>query len=111
MGLDNFWILDGDSPAFDPPLNLCGGMLSAHGEGSFRGKVYNDFFEDHVAGLSLYDEEICNFDLQYAADALEEVEWEEGFQEKYELTPEELHGLKRMFRAYADAGARLVSWY
>ena len=32
---------------------LCGGMFSGHGNGSFRGKVYNDFVEE-ITRESLY---------------------------------------------------------
>jgi hypothetical protein len=50
MGLDSIWKMpDGvNHPAFEPALDLCGGLFSGFGQGSFRGKVYNEFIE-HVS--------------------------------------------------------------
>jgi len=109
MGLDNFWYQN-DAPegtppmglSFDPPLNLCGGMFSAHGEGSFRGKVYADLIHE-VSEIDIYGD-LSNEQVKQIADALE-------FQLTLANPNLDIHDLARMFRAYADAGAVLVAWY
>ena len=56
MGLDSFWrhpIEGTPDLEFNPPLTLCGGMLSGNGQGSFRGKVYEDVIKS-ITGVSLY---------------------------------------------------------
>ena len=131
MGLDNFWVYSDDSRDvyaldFDPPLRLCGGMCSANGSGSFRGKVYEAFIEA-TTGESLYQDRIPNERIKKMATLLESVpendietpEREElgeiapGLQAFRTTHPDinELRDLKRMFRAYADAGAALVAWW
>lgn len=121
MGLDSYWRKPADKehtqpPVFEPELRLCGGMLSGHGAGSFRGKVYSDLVE-RVTGESLYQEVIDNATVCKMADALDK--WEPvpepasiyGRQVQWAYTIEELRDLKRMFRAYADAGYELGGWW
>jgi hypothetical protein len=121
VGLDSIWGSETPiiEPVFDPPLNLCGGLFYGHGSGSFRGKVYAEIIEA-VSGISLYREKIPNSDVVKIADALEGTPFEiakEYFvkyygddknQEKTDEKNKQAYGdLKRMFRAYADAGATL----
>lgn len=100
MGLDNFW-----SAAVEGDFNVCGGMFSGHGNESFRGKVYSDLVE-RVTGVSLYEDSIDNGTILDMADKLEEAA---------KADPEgpggEVTRLAQMFRAHADAGHSLSSWY
>ena len=120
MGLDNYWLMPeenefGDKPdshpIFDPPLRLCGGMLSGNGCPSFRGKVYAGFVES-VSGFSLY-KDLSNEQVKQIAEALEGQISEESRSQFWEEddTPETINDLRRMFRTYADHGARLVAWW
>ena len=114
MGLDNYWVRPGseDIVYLDEAkeLKLCGGLFSAHGNGSFRGKVYDNFISD-VTGVSLYEDRIENERIKEMADKLERIKWDDEFEEKYEITKQEFEDLKKMFRLYADAGCDLISWY
>jgi hypothetical protein len=134
MGLDSFWaLLQGtEPPRFDPPLRLCGGMLSGDGNGSFRGKVDNCAVSG-VAGISLYQERMPNADARRIATALEDYlatgdggfeydEWpprarrvrgscREEIELRRRYTDAEWADLARMFRAYADLGAELIGWW
>lgn len=103
-------------------------MLSGHGEGSFRGKVYNVFVK-HFTGYSLYTDH-SNEEVTDIAETLEQLTWEalddvdvdpeivlraevpdtfhggyHGFRDR-----QEFEDFKHMFRKYADAGAELVAW-
>lgn len=125
MGLDCYWVWITQNPPdeetakkvkFDPPLNLCGGMFSGHGEGSFRGKMYADFIES-VTNYSLYNLVTLNQDVKEIAKKLRELketlpepELKKLCEEK-EITLEEFYDLLRMFEVYADAGASIYSWY
>lgn len=104
-------------------------MLSGHGKGSFRGKVYNVFIK-HFTDYSLYSN-LSNEGVTEIADALEDVEWSdletvdvdpdtvsrkevpESFQDGYHgfRSREEFEDFKTMFRRYADIGAELEAWY
>jgi hypothetical protein len=114
MGLDSYWELPegAEAPTFEPELNLCGGMLSGHGGGSFRGKVY-DSAVAHITGQTLYEYVIHNDKVKEMADKLEaapdESFYEKGWQDF--LNDEVIADLKRMFRGYADAGASLKGWW
>lgn len=127
MGLDNYWIHPETSEVmelpFQPPLKLVGGVFSEHGNGSFRGKVYNAFIVA-VTGQSLYQDLIPNAVVREMATALEsvserDVEFFRGEswgpincpnrERASYLSVEVLRDLKRMFLAYADAGAALES--
>jgi hypothetical protein len=118
MGLDSIWKMPEyeqfkmHHPVFDPPLKLCGGILSCNGKYSFRGKVYSEIISK-VWGCGLYLEEISNSDIREIATALESAKYKdlkefypyEGFGES------EFNDLVRMFRVYADAGASLIGWW
>lgn len=112
MGLDCVWNIRLDNqhrPAFEPPLNLCGGLLSGNGEGSFRGKVYNEFIQE-MTGHSLYSD-LSADDVADIADKLEALPEDTKFSGLYEISNEAFHDLRRMFRAYALIGAGLFAWY
>ena len=127
MGLDSYWVdpetRDVMELVFQLTLKLVGGVLSEHGNGSFRGKVYNAFIEA-VTGQSLDQDLIPNAVVREMATALEnvlnaDIEPILVPGQSNDLKPErrthpsveELHDLKRMFRAYASAGAALDgSW-
>ena len=110
MGLDNYWIMPGDKPhpSFDPPLNLCGGLFSANGVESFRGKVYSKFCEE-IMGINLYSESISPKDLLTAAEKLNC--WMSTKSTYEEINEKEINDLYRMFFTYASLGASLESWY
>ena len=134
MGLDNYWVKiidsgdgreiipmdelpDGERPAFDPPLYVCGGLFSG-GDYSFRGKVYVGLILE-VTGYSLYDEHIENDGILAIADALEDFIARHDADLEAALTnlscfcerePEEVRDLARMFRAFGEAGAALEAW-
>lgn len=116
MGLDNYWTLpEGKEVKFDPPLKLVGGLFSGHGEGSFRGKVYNDFFEQ-VTGFSLYTnltpEQVDQASIildSLGDDQIQELA-EEYLDDWYD--PEQhVRDLQRMFYKYACEGASLEASY
>lgn len=108
MGLDSFWKCK-KKIKFDPPLKLIGGMFSGHGEGSFRGKVYDLFIYD-ISDISLYQSEISNADVVRIADALDKHVCDDScnFDDDAHAN---LNDLRRMFRTYADAGAVLIGWW
>ena len=116
MGLDNYWKVGDkevgeDDVTFEPPLHLCGGMCSGNGQSSFRGKVYAELIEG-VTGYSLYEEKLMNGEVCRIASQLENTPWSEAKEhDTWDITEEEYEDLKRMFRAYADAGAILLSWW
>lgn len=112
MGLDSIWKMpdEQDHPVFEPNLNLCGGLFSGFGQGSFRGKVYNDFIE-YVSGVSLYQEEMENGDVRRIATALATYTPTDADLKAYEITFDEVHDLYRMFTEYGDVGATLVGWW
>lgn len=115
MGLDNYWVKPDSYKTFKlseaEGLNICGGMVSEHGCGSFRGKVYNQYVEE-ITGVSLYQDRIYNYAVQQMAEALEGADCPADFieQEDYD-GQEEWNDLVKMFCLYADAGADLVAFY
>jgi hypothetical protein len=125
MGLDNAWVLPGKDngcskkhPNFDPPLNLVGGMFSGYGRCSFRGKVYSDRIEK-ITGESLYQQGIPNTTIRKMAAKLREFRATEEFFHDYHCWQgdtfdrflSEINDIRRMFIAYADAGASLAGWW
>jgi hypothetical protein len=119
MGLDSFWVieeekimgphLEGQEPEevkFEPHLNLCGGLYSEHGQRSFRGKVYNYFFEDRF-GVSLYRELISNDEVRKISEMLDNVDIRTlGNGERMWF-----HDMRRMFKKYSKAGYSLLGWW
>lgn len=122
MGLDSYfanedWPEDEEGKMIVPEMEdaddiaLVGGILSGHGvNGSFRGKVYNEYVQD-VTGESLYQERVPNDVVRQMADALEAYEW--GGDEDYwrPEDAEEADALARVFRHFADEGAELWGWW
>lgn len=115
MGLDNYWKKSKDEAGVvEGEFKICGGMLSGHGNESFRGKVYAQFVED-VTEVSLYGDphtcEIPNETVKKMAEDLEGMEWRDSYIENYDIEEEEFKDLVKMFRLHADAGHYLVAWY
>ena len=109
MGLDNYWMKNKEELGeVEGEFKICGGMLSGHGNDSFRGKVYFRFIED-VCNENLYDEMIPNETVKQMADDLEATEWRDSYIENYDIEEEEFKDLVKMFRIHADAGHYLVS--
>ena len=99
-------------PTFDPPLNLCGGIFSDNGSGSFRGKVYEGVIQEVTNGeVSLYVEQMPNADVRKISDAFNAVSWIQPICTRHELSTEGYLDLQRMFQAYADAGYCLAGWW
>ena len=115
MGLDNYWMKNKEElGTIEGEINVCGGMLSGHGNDSFRGKVYHRFVED-VTEVSLYGDrdtnEIPIETVKKMADDLEATEWRDSYIENYDIEEQEFKDLVRMFRLHADAGHYLVASY
>jgi hypothetical protein len=108
MGLDNFWRLpEGKQPpVFMPSLRLSGGLLTEHGERSFRGSRYNDVVVA-VTGVSLYNEATLHEEVCRMSEKLDQHPWDS----EWNVTHEEYGDLQRMFRGYAEAGADLLGWW
>lgn len=130
MGLDNYFErtegTGSQEISFPDGLRLCGGMLSGHGsDGSFRGKVYTEFFRENV-GVDLYS----NFNPGQVAEVtmrLAEIvkthagqAWgEEGWQEDapseklgyYGVTAQEVRDLMSLFNAASEQRLQLVASY
>ena len=122
MGLDSYWYhdewtdedgnVDAEQVPYPKDISLIGGMLSGHGDGSFRGKSYNTFIEN-VTGVSLYQHEIDSETVMRMAEELERASWED-VQDRVGAAPrdeEEFEDLRTMFRFYADRGAILCGWW
>lgn len=99
----------------DPPLGeqtgIVGGMMSRHGNGSFRGKVYDSFVSEHT-GYSLYDD-LSNDELTDLADELDALDPDAIEFDRFwhPDTADQFESLRVMFRHYADVGAETVAWY
>lgn len=115
MGLDSFWepSLRADGSECKEPkikVNLCGGMFSGNGSGSFRGKVYDDVVAG-ITGTSLYEERIKNPGVRDMASALEAATYKEAKSYDKDITKQEWEDLVKMFKAYAEAGYNLCGWW
>ncbi|MCD6253133.1 MAG: hypothetical protein J7J80_01840 [Thermotogae bacterium] len=110
MGLDCFWMDKRGNTVylkFEPPLNLTGGLCSEHGNGSFRGKVYEDVIRE-LTGHTLYVE-LDECEIKDIAEKLERAKLSEieGLIER-----DEFEDLKRMFKEYSRVrGIRLVPYF
>jgi len=97
-------------------ISLCGGMMSANGQGSFRGKVYSDFVEE-VTGESLYQERIPNKTVRtmsykltkYIEDNTEKTHDPDAY--NYGLSWQEAKDLAKWFRATAWNDADVIGWW
>jgi hypothetical protein len=101
-------------------------MFSGHGsDGSFRGKVYNDFFSKEL-DCSLYDD----MDSEQVAECAKKLEtllaahpteaWDDkGWRSDVPsselgysgVTNQELRDLAKLFRAASEQHLKLVAWY
>ena len=116
MGLDNFWSSEPEEfISFDPELKLTGGVFSRSGQGSFRGKVYTEFFREEL-NVDLHND-FSSKEVEEIADRFQELEWKEEWSEmeypenRYPTTEQEFEDLKRMFIAYAQTECNLVAIY
>jgi hypothetical protein len=131
MGLDNYFERTSASPenvSFPDGLRLCGGMFSGHGStGSFRGKVYREFFSENL-GVDLYNEatpamvsfiteQLAALIIEYPDQAWDgnEKQWvpdapsaELGY---YGVTAQEVKDLATLFHAASEQKLKLVSSY
>ena len=128
MGLDNYFRPSEQTeqePTFPEGLKLCGGMFSGHGsDGSFRGKVYAEFFEQ-VLATDLYIEQSPE-QIKATAEKLQTVlkehpdqAWDNVWREDapsdklgyYGVTHSEIQDLAKLFEAAAEQSLKLVAWY
>lgn len=89
--------------------HIVGGMYSAHGCGSFRGKCYSRIVES-VTGQSLY-EEINAETIKEMAIKLEDAEYQDSWKDNFGVTREAWDAIVKMFRVYANGGASLHAWH
>jgi hypothetical protein len=116
MGLDNYWRKDewqtiDQKPTPDLDKRLMGGLLSGHGNGSFRGKVYNDFVKE-MSAHTLYKDQ-CPREVKKIANLLQKTEWDDvknNFQGRPD-SKEEFEAFRDMFVFYAEHDARLEASY
>lgn len=129
MGLDNFFEETEQSPneiAFPPDLHLCGGMFSGHGSsGSFRGKVYTEFFQQELE-VSLYSDQTPE-DVAKIAEKLAALlcqhpneAWEEKWLSAdtpyrdlgyYGVSSQEIRDFAALFKAAAEQHLKLEASY
>lgn len=111
MGLDCFWVDENNSKAsVEGEFKICGGMLSGHGNDSFRGKVYNDLIESET-GISLYQEEIDSDTVEMIAENLGAIKWDSQFGFKYDIDSDEFNDLVLMFKSHASEGHKIRGWW
>lgn len=118
MGLDSYWKIGRKDAGYDksrkvifrPRLNLAGGLFSGEGQGSFRGKAYNEFIEQQT-GVSLHQKNISNRTVKKISDRLQKMHWYIGLKKRYGISKQEFNDLRRMFKRYAEEGATLHGWW
>ncbi len=117
MGLDSFWMKRVAGQAEPVPVSaghnyagIFGGMFSANGDSSFRGKVYNDIITE-ITGQTLYEECIPSEVVKDMAADLAATPYRPEFQEKYGVGPVGYSSLVRMFQEYAALDAELYGWW
>ena len=119
MGLDTYWTPNGSPPGtenpivleYDPPLFPDAYVFD---DGWFRAQEYVDLLFA-VTETSLYVPTIPNNQIREMAAELDGTPYEETARHRAfaptnsgpTLTRREYEDLRRMFRAYADAGAQL----
>ena len=113
MGLDTYSSKEGLNCG---RIKLCGGLMSANGQGSFRGKVYADFIEK-ITEEGLYQELIPNAIVRtmsykltkYIEDNTEEshdpgaYDWDVSWQEAKDIA--------KWFRITAGNDADVIGWW
>lgn len=120
MGLDNYFVIEGTDTVPIllpwPDVNLCGGMFSGHGDGSFRGKVYADIVEQ-ITGVSLYEDRLSTETLEEMADALNGYIAERQFDDDAEVDTDwgisfkEIRGLAIVFGFASENNLECISWW
>ncbi|MBC8437165.1 hypothetical protein H8D85_02455 [bacterium] len=110
MGLDTY---SSNNTLDYSGIELCGGMLSGNGEGSFRGKVYSDFIME-VSDVSLYQEEMPHKDLEHIVASLDN--WlvdnvEEQTEGKGGVSWKEAYNLHKWFKVTLDGEAKVQGWW
>lgn len=113
MGLDSFWVdANREVVGVEGDFNICGGMLSDHGNRSFRGKVYSDIIKQ-ITGESLYQEYISPEKVKEMSKALEETTYDEvcTIDSSRQLEEKEYSDLVAMFSAHSKANHGLVGWW
>lgn len=121
MGLDTYASYSENKNLNWKGIELCGGILSGNGQGSFRGKVYADFIEA-VTGESLYQESISNSVVKEMADKLATYvkvnnakthkKWciEENVT-TWEISWKDAKHLAQWFKVAAKGGATVDGWW
>jgi hypothetical protein len=110
MGLDSFWMNGEKEATIEGKFDVCGGLISGHGNSSFRGKVYNNVVEA-VTGITLYQEEIDPETIEKMATQLSNQKWTPFFGFDHDIGKEEWHDFVQMFKIHAEAGHKLCGWW
>lgn len=111
MGLDSFWRDENnESGNINGEFRICGGMLSDHGNSSFRGKVYEQLIIS-VTGVSLYQELIPAETVKQMAESLENKKWDSLFGFTHDIDEQEYNDLVKMFVEHAKENHHLVGWW
>jgi len=111
MGLDNFWKDEHDEPGFIAgEFKICGGILTDHGNYSFRGKVYDQIVA-RITGISLYEDTISAEQVGLMNEKIQECHHQPTADDDYQISPEEWTAFQRMWNGHTLAGHSLVSWY
>jgi hypothetical protein len=89
------------------PPNLLGGYVLGDGtDGSFRGKAYASFIKE-VTGVDIYDNQDNDTVILIAASLRHYLAERLALDEELAL---DSFDLWRAFKAYGEAGCRLVAW-
>ena len=119
MGLDSYFgrfvngTLEEDEDIQWPEVNLTGGIMSGHGDGSFRGKVYEDMFAA-MTGDTLYHAKQSSEWVQQMSIAMIKFTADE---QRLELLTNEWHdkdhilGFVAMFACAAHNNLEYVGWW
>lgn len=111
MGLDNVWKHNGETASIEGEFYVCGGMLSGHGNSSFRGKVYDSIISE-VTEHSLYEDQLSSDIVKEMSEKIQAANFNDIKEfSSYNIRPEEWESFQKMWKAHADAGHELVAWY
>lgn len=119
MGLDTYSSKQ-DLDVYKDITGLCGGILSGNGQGSFRGKVYDNFIL-RVTEESLYQERIPNVTVRKMARKLTDYvknntkkshdEQQLEAEDSWDVTWKEAKILAEWFRITAGYDADVEGWW
>ncbi|WP_322507540.1 hypothetical protein [Anaerolinea sp.] len=123
MGLDSYLFREKTfDTSFELSHTLCGGMFSGNGEnGSFRGKVYDHFF-NAITGETLYQDAIMGPEWVremarrlsekipsiISGKSAEEVVYDAG---GYPITAGEAKALMELFQMASEKNCQYEAWY